>query len=131
MLSLFFSAISIECSDFWGKYMQNSIYLKFATGLDLQNHQFNASNLKTLSLPLSRESLPLMDNQFFRCGNDQCVLFERRCDGFADCVDHSDEQNCPTCSNNSTRYFCHQTLQHFFILFCSPQNSSKCLSDAT
>ncbi len=31
----------------------------------------------------------------FQCSNGQCVALAHRCDGYADCRDHSDEKGCP------------------------------------
>lgn len=34
------------------------------------------------------------DDSTFKCKNGYCIKKHRRCDNFADCSDHSDEEDC-------------------------------------
>ena len=43
---------------------------------------------------------------FFKCSNDKCILNRARCDGVNDCLDFSDEQNCPTYHCNQDQFKC-------------------------
>jgi len=47
------------------------------------------------------ENLCLAPN-FFKCANDRCIRSQDRCDSVNDCLDFSDELNCPTffCAND-------------------------------
>ena len=91
------TSVTIECSDFWTRYKNNAIFKKFITGHDVDTEEYPASDFLQLPLKSSRQNLPFTDTDFHRCGNSQCVLKSRTCNGVPECKDLSDEINCPTC----------------------------------
>lgn len=56
----------------------------------------------SLFSPLSFEEPPTCSPQQFTCftGEIDCIPVAWRCDGFTECEDHSDELNCPVCSES-------------------------------
>lgn len=52
--------------------------------------------------PLFIEEPPTCSPQQFTCftGEIDCIPVAWRCDGFTECEDHSDELNCPVCSES-------------------------------
>lgn len=54
------------------------------------------------SPPCSFEEPPTCSPQQFTCftGEIDCIPVAWRCDGFTECEDHSDELNCPVCSES-------------------------------
>ena len=97
------SPVSIECSDFWAWYQINAAFRKFSLGYDLNKEEVSLNSLKGLSLQFSRDEVPLTDLGFHRCGNTQCVLSSRRCDGKPECKDLTDEQDCSVCPELSVQ----------------------------
>ena len=91
----------IECSDFWTWYKNNAVLRKFITGHDVDSEEYPSSDFLKLPLKSSRQKLPFTDADFHRCGNSQCVLKSRTCNGVPECKDLSDEKNCPTCPPGS------------------------------
>ena len=53
--------------------------------------------------------LACLPNQF-RCASGQCVMKSRRCNGYQDCKDYSDERNCSGKLLN--QYYYYYTLMH-------------------
>ena len=91
----------IECSDFWTWYKNNAIFRKFSSGHDVDSEEYPAAGFHQLPLVSSRKDLPFVDTDFHRCGNSQCVLKSRTCDGKPECKDLSDERDCDVCPAGS------------------------------
>ena len=91
------TSVKIECSDFWTWYKNNAIFRKFITGHDVDIEEYPSSDFLQLPLESSRKTLPFTDADFHRCGNSQCVLNSRTCNGVPECKDLSDEKNCDIC----------------------------------
>lgn len=42
----------------------------------------------------TEKTIACNDDEFFCESNQRCIVSDRVCDGYPDCVDHEDEKNC-------------------------------------
>lgn len=65
---------------------------------------------------LNKQTKKVCKENQFRCSNDHCVEKNRRCDGYSDCQDGSDELNC---SPSMEHFLCFYSFLMFLYILSS------------
>ena len=107
--------------------------LDFTMGKTLQLNIATSSLVHKMICLIDKPTRNICEDDHFHCNNGKCILKSWLCNGWDECGDSSDEQNC-TGNNCEISYlpFIHHTLFNVFLVSCKTgyshcsSNSSLC-----
>jgi len=88
-------------------------------------HYFQLTLIAILAVLISAQACQTGE---FACGTGECIPNFYRCDGFPDCADKSDEENC-TCTREDNGFKCDDGNCVFYKFECDDEDDCDDGSD--